>query len=123
MEGLIQFLTSAASSLSAFIPVIPYIFTIIMVYWVMKQFVKPYVRSHSKDGVKFTSGFWVVADKLMPVYSMIGSLICYVVTKFTLKGFNGEILWFLFCGVCSSYIAEVFKHVSKERGIDIPSDF
>ncbi len=123
METFGAILTSVLNALALLIPVIPYLFTIIIAYMMMKKVIKPIIRSHRYNETQFTSNFWMMADKFLFLYPLVIGAVCCVVCNLTLPGFSGPLMYFLFASLVAPYLAAAVEHLAKARGIAIPSDF
>lgn len=123
LEWLSHGITGMTSAVAGALPVLPYLFTAVVVYATMNRVIKPFVRSHVTPDNKFTNKFWLWADKLLFLYPVILGVLCDLFVRLTFPAFSGVLFYFIGSGMASSWIFLFLKHWFLERGISLPSDF
>jgi hypothetical protein len=123
MDTVVNIVNQIASIGGTVLPLLPYIFIMIMVYQIMGRFIKPWIRSHKIQGTnKFTDIKWLLADRWAVVFCPVifgavlglGLSLCHVVVN---------VFYSMFAGVSAQTFFVSLEHILKERGVAIPSDF
>lgn len=122
-----DFINSIFDTIKYILPALQYIFTIMLVHQIMVRIVKPFIRSHKNASGKFVSEKWAFRDRwVFMVPPVLGALCWFTVMGIMKLGgepFDGSLLGFIMSGMGAQWIFHAVEHFSKERGIDIPSDF
>lgn len=115
MESIVSAFTASAA-------IIPYLFTVLLVYMTMQRVVKPMIRSHQNGSGRWENPWWMNADRFVYLVPIVLGLLCNGIVLLTFPTFAGNTLYYLMASLGSSWIFAALKHEAKERGIALPSD-
>ncbi len=121
METFGAALTAIINALALLVPVLPYVFIVLVSYSVMGRLIKPWIRSH-KLGEKFTSQRWAMADRFLFAYPILIGIICFVIVKLSFHDFHDPVFYAIFASMVSTWVFNAGKQISIKHEIAVPSE-